>query len=88
MRAVAYVQVVPKYDRRGKCIGIRCASLTGKAPREPQAGAMLLRLDVRVPDRAFNPVDVAVNVPEDACRGVAVVSAEVAESSRAAGGAP
>lgn len=64
MKVTGYLQIVPKFDRAGKCIGARLGRATGAHPGDPLAGALLLRVTVDVPDGAFKPIDVRVALPE------------------------
>ncbi len=73
MKTVAYLQIVPKFDRSGKVIGIRPCRVSTKNPTEPVAGALTLKLNITVPDVAFKPIQVDISVPESAVTHKATV---------------
>lgn len=77
MKALAYLQVVPQFSSSGRVLGIRLAKMSTRLPREPLAGALLLRVVVEVPDQVLAPIDVQVQVPADAIARTAAATAVV-----------
>ena len=65
MKTIAYLQIVPKFDRGGRLVGIRPCKVSTKSPTEPVAGAMTLKLNIEIPDKAFRPIQVEIQVPDD-----------------------
>lgn len=63
MKVTTYLQIVPTLDRWGGLRGLKVARATTKAPREPQAGAMTLQVEIDVPDAVFKPVLAKIVVP-------------------------
>ena len=73
MKTVAYLQIVPKFAPNGRLIGISPKKVSSKHPTDPLAGAVTLKLKIEIPDRAFTPIEVNVNVPIEALESTATV---------------
>lgn len=66
MKTIAYLQIAPNFSPGGKLKGVAAKRVSTKHPREPLPGAITLKLNIEIPDAAFTPVDVDINVPMEA----------------------
>lgn len=73
MRTVAYLQIVPRFNRSGKLTGISAKRVASKQPMDPLAGAVTLKLNIEIPDKAFTPINVDIDVPLEALEPMAQV---------------
>lgn len=64
MKTTAYLQIIPRFNRSGNLMGMVAKKVSAKHPTEPLAGAVTLKLVIEVPDKAFKPILVGINVPE------------------------
>ena len=76
MKALAYLQIAPVYSRGGNLIGIAAKKVSTKVPRCPIAGAVLLKLNIDIPDKVFKPVKVDIVVPIENLEKIADVTIE------------
>lgn len=63
MKLVAYLQIQPSFTPSGKLKGVFAKKVTTRHPTKPLAGAVTLKLNITIPDAAFKPVQVDVDVP-------------------------
>ena len=63
MKTTCYLQVVPAFGKNGEVKSIKAARVGADRPRVPLPGAIVCRLRIEIPDKAFAPVDVTVSVP-------------------------
>ena len=75
MTAIAYIQLVPKLNRSGQLIGLAAKTISQSMPRIVRDGAHLVRVEFKVPDEAFRPTRVSVEIPIE--KLVAAVEAKV-----------
>lgn len=77
MKSHCYLQLIPRVTSKGVVTGFSVKNASKRAPTAPIAGALVILLDVEVPDAAFKPIGVTVKVPMDAIARQAPIVAEV-----------
>ena len=73
MKTTAYLQIAPKFSTSGKLLGVTAKRVSTNHPKEPMSGAVTLKLNIEIPDEAFKPVDVDIDVPMEALEPTAKV---------------
>lgn len=66
MKAKCYLQLVPLANRSGTVWGFAVKNATKRAPSVPIAGALVIALELEIPDATFKPLAVSVRVPLEA----------------------
>lgn len=62
LKASAWLQLVPTFNRHGKPSGMKVQAVTQKRPDRPYVGAVLVKLAVDIPASAFDPIIAAMSV--------------------------
>jgi hypothetical protein len=86
--ATFYVQIEPSFGRytddagRRKVYSLRAVNITQKSPSHPRGGAVLIKLTLRIPDAAFQPLrpEAVIVVPEDMIQINPVIDVEVTDA--------
>lgn len=73
------MQVAPTFASNGRLTGVSPKKVSAKHPRSPIAGAVTLKLNITIPDQAFTPIKVDIDVPMEALESSAVVEVETAD---------
>lgn len=63
MKASAYLVIEPTF-RRGQVVSCKVAKMTQGRPGVAEASGLLIRLEVEIPDGAFDPLRAMLDVPE------------------------
>lgn len=63
MKTTVYIQLAPKHNRAGQMVGVTAKTMSHAYPGQPRVGALVLKLNLEVPDDAFRPTIVNVQVP-------------------------
>lgn len=69
MKAICYIQIVPRYWSNGTLRGIQAKQLSQRHPGSAMDGARLVRLEIEVPDAAFKATQVSVSIPAEKVAG-------------------
>lgn len=55
MKTTSYLQIIPKFLPNGKLKGIVSKKVSSRHPTSPLAGAVILKLNIEIPNKAFTP---------------------------------